>query len=144
MAVGLHTEDNSGTKDDPFAVNFLSRIIFITNIWIEQILFLYYPRCSWSLLLTVNFNYYRFLILLKLNNSFFSFQIPRARGIFRKVDSGTDVTTRQIIKRIVSNRYAHVLISYWLVTYLVVRPFDQSLYLPVLPFRVYWAKRLKL
>ncbi|KAM3178985.1 hypothetical protein ACTXT7_001492 [Hymenolepis weldensis] len=48
VAVGLHTEDNPGTKDDPFA-------------------------------------------------------IPRARGIFRKVDSGTDVTTRQIIKRIVSN-----------------------------------------
>ncbi|VUZ55566.1 unnamed protein product [Hymenolepis diminuta] len=48
VAVGLHTEDNPGTKDDPFA-------------------------------------------------------IPRERGIFRKVDSGTDITTRQIIKRIVSN-----------------------------------------
>nr|CUU99473.1 hypothetical transcript [Hymenolepis microstoma] len=31
------------------------------------------------------------------------FKIPRARGIFRHVDSGSDVTTRQVIKRIISN-----------------------------------------
>ncbi|KAM7534664.1 hypothetical protein Aperf_G00000117929 [Anoplocephala perfoliata] len=49
VAVGMHTEDNPGAQNDPFA-------------------------------------------------------IPRARGIFRKVDSGTDVTTRQVIKRIISNQ----------------------------------------
>ncbi|VDN97248.1 unnamed protein product [Rodentolepis nana] len=48
VAVGLHSDDNPGTKHDPFA-------------------------------------------------------IPRERGIFRKVDSGSDVTTRQVIKRIISN-----------------------------------------
>ncbi|KAL5961639.1 Ethanolamine-phosphate cytidylyltransferase [Taenia solium] len=30
--------------------------------------------------------------------------IPRRRGIFRKIDSGSDVTTRQVIHRIIENQ----------------------------------------